>query len=385
VRQGFTEHCATSGRSAFQTTIEVNIVSTLLTDPKFQERLRTLAKANRESVPAPADSFFDRNLISRPEIIEGIIRENDFGVLGGAFGIGKSPTLQSLAVHTLYGVPWCGRAISQRPVVHFDFESKASDYKQNIRTIAARLGKPIPKVPDDLDAYLAHDNVKNEPSTKQLLDATNMILRLELLQTALKAKPNALVLIDPLELMFSFDDNAKKEVISLYKCLRTLMADFPEAAVIGTFNLKKQDKKHGKADLFTEPRVWLEEISGSLAISYRADVRLGIDYHGDDEIRVINGVRRGEDMHPLLIRQAYHNDALAGFELSPPNSTDELLGLTEGQKGYWKQMPETFRFEEVAKGLVPRSTLSKITAKMKSLGLLTKDKTGLWHKVKAGG
>ena len=88
--------------------------------------------------------FFDRNTQQRAEIIEGIIREQQLGGLSGPYGVGKSPALLDIVVHALYGLPWAGRQIAKRPVIHIDHETPGPVYRATVKRIAARLGVPEP-------------------------------------------------------------------------------------------------------------------------------------------------------------------------------------------------------------------------------------------------
>ena len=109
-------------------------------------------------------------------------------------------------------------------------------------------------------------------------------------------------------------------MLALYGALRRLLSEYPQAAMLITFNLRKWKKDGSRPDLLAEPREWMEEVCGTLDILNRADVRLGMDIH-DEDMRVINGIRRGEDMHPLLIRSvSIGEESLAGFELCPPKA-----------------------------------------------------------------
>jgi hypothetical protein len=258
--------------------------------------------------------FFAGDDKARPEIVEGLIREGQLVAFAGPYGMGKSPIFTDLTVHIVRGVVWCGRQVSERPAIAFDFETPVTTYRRNIKNIASRLGVATPSVPRELDVYLEHAD-PNEPATKKLLAAIasgNMHTRIELIDDALSAKPNALVTIDPLELMFPVDTLKKTEMLRLYEKFRRLLSKYPRAAIAMTFNLRKRDKKRGKDDLLRDPRGWLEEVCGTLDILNRSDVRLGMDaaIH-DEEVRVINGIRRGEQMCPLLIRSVTHLDALA--------------------------------------------------------------------------
>lgn len=330
---------------------------------------------------APVD-FFMRNNEPKAEIVGGLIREGQLVAFAGPFGAGKTPALVDLTVHVVNGIPWCGHAVQKRPVIVFDLESAAPTYKASLQNICRRLGLPSPRVPEDLDVYLEHD-LADEPATAKLLAAIGskeISLRVALVEEALQRKPDALVIIDPVELLFRFDTRDKIHVLALYRVMRTLLAKFPKAAIILTFNLRKRDRRSGSPpDLLRDARGWLEEVCGSLDLLNRSDVRLGLDLH-DDEIRIINGIRRGEDMEPTLIHPVRDsNESLAGFEQSLPSKIDMLSAFTQAQNRYWLALPSSFRFEEVAGKIVPRSTLSRILRRAQSLGSIA-EADGVWTK-----
>jgi hypothetical protein len=156
---------------------------------------------------------------------------------------------------------------------------------------------------------------------------------------------------------------------------------FPQAAIVCTFNIRKMDRRGRQADLLSEPREWLENVSGTLDILNRCDVRLGIETHNDD-VRVINGIVRGREMHPLLIRPVRDaNDRLAGFEQVTPDHLDLVSALTDTLRKYWDRLPIEFRFEKVvADGVVPRSTLSRLIEKTRQLGALARGGDGVFRK-----
>jgi len=326
-------------------------------------------------------NFFDRDTEERVEIIEGILREGDIAVLAGNYGKGKSPSIADLTIHLINGREWCGRKVSQRPIVAIDFESPGPDYKRAIRRIVDRLGVPVPRVPDDLDIYLERVP-SDETGTKKLVDTLatpGNKAKIELLESALKNKPNAVVFIDPVAMFFGTLKSG--EILSLYRDFRNLLHKFPHAAILCTFNLRKLDRKNGRADLLSDPRGWLEEVSGTLDILNRCDVRLGIDTHSEDA-RVINGIVRGREMHPLLIRPVRNvSEELAGFEQVTPGQLDLLSALPLTMKGHWDKLPNEFRFEEIADKVVPRSSLSRLIEKTKSLGALTRGEDGVFIKL----
>jgi hypothetical protein len=303
--------------------------------------------------------------------------------IGGPYGVGKSPLLQHLTVCRVRGITWCGRKVEQGPVIVYDFESSGPAYKGSIRNICNRYGVPVPRVPEELDAYLQNDDA-NAPATAKLLNAvaTDKITdRLSFLESTLAAKPDALVIIDPPEVLFRIDTGKKVMILALYRALRLLISKFSRAAILLVFNMRKKDRKSNTLpNLLTEPRDWLEEVCGTLDIMNRSDVRLGMDFYGED-VRVINGVRRSEDMHPLLIRQVGNPpEGLAGFELCPPDQLSLSYSFTPGQLAHWRALPPEFRFEDAVTGrIVPRSSLYRLLQRARSLGVV-EERDGVWRK-----
>ena len=327
-------------------------------------------------------NFFERHCEERIDLIEGLLREGQLAAFAGPFGIGKSPVIADLTVRFIHGLDWCGRRIERRPVIAIDCETAGPDYKNAISVIADRLGVAVPRVPEELDVYLEHDDM-SERGTAALVTAVSQLghePKIDLIEASLKTKPNAVVFIDPLEMFFRLDTLKKAEVLHLYRALRNLLAKFQHAALFTSFNLRKRDKRLRKADLLADPRDWLEEVCGSLDLLNRSDVRLGIDVQRD-EVRVINGIVRGREMHPLLIRTFLdRDDRPAGFEQASPDQLEILASLTSKQMEYWERLPQQFKFEQVADQTVPRSTLSRLIRAAVSFGALIKADDGSFKK-----
>jgi len=322
-----------------------------------------------------ADDFFTRNCEKREEVIEGIMRESELGVLAGRYGLGKTPMGQDITVCAINGISWCGLKVPKRHVIVIDFESSGPGYKKGLKNICKRYGVGYPRVPDELEPYLQNDSAES-PHTKTLLDVLSKKPedRFKFIETCLGAKPSALVIIDPLAMLVNIDFNKGSSVLAVYRGLRMILSKYPRAAILSTFNLRKRDRKAlSSPDLLTDPRDWLDDVCGHSDILNRCDVRLGIDSWGDegDGVKVINGIRRGEHMEPILMRSVpLSENNWGGFELAPPKDTDVHFTLTTGQSEHWKKLPPRYRFEEVADKLVPRASLSRLNKRAKSLGFL---------------
>ena len=323
-------------------------------------------------------SFFEGPNKRPPEVVGGILREGQIAVLGGTYGVGKSPLVANLAVCVAKGKSFCSRKTRRRRVIIFDVENDADVWRGDIQRISQRLGVRLPRVPDDLDVHLAHD--RTQPKRRRLsafdIDDSD---RIKLLESRLKKAPGALIIIDPVELFFDFDKLKGRDVLRLYKRFRALSVDYPCAAFLLTFNLRKRDRRASKPDLLQEPRDWLDEVAGSMDIMNRSDVRIGMDFY-DEDIRIINGVRRNEDFDPLLIKPIGEPEALAGFQRVQPGELNLLRALTKQQLKQWGMLPDHFRFEAIANKLVPRTSLHRLIKRAKSLRLLKQADDGSYRK-----
>ena len=324
--------------------------------------------------PRPEPDFFDADDEPAFEVIPGILREGQIAILGGAYGVGKSPLILDLVVRVALGLKWGDEQILKRPVILFDFESTRNQITRGVKNICERLDESLPLVPDDFEPVLSHDR----PLPSAAVKSSRTIEPDGRLASALERKPDALLVIDPIELMFQFDKLKGRDILDLYQGLRDLLRKFPGASILATFNLRKRDRKTRRANLLLEPRDWLDEISGSADIVNRCDVRLGFDFDDseEDNVRILNGVRRGEPMSPVLLRPIGDSpDEIAGFERVPPEEIELRRALTTRQLEYWRILPRRFRFGKVAGRVVPKSSLHRLIQKAISLGLLKRDKT----------
>lgn len=313
-------------------------------------------------------SYFEQDIPLRPEIVSGLFRESQIVTLAGPFNVGKSPLLADLASHVARGLPWCGRATLKRPVVHFDFESSDPAFRRTYRNICK--GSP-PKVPEEIEPYVLncdHSNERTKVLTKAGLTYTGMIA---LLTSILERKPDALLIFDPIELAFPVEFK-KVNVLKLYSDLRRLFSRFNQAASLSTHNLRKTDRRAIIPDLLKDPHGWLEEISGTLDIVNRSDVRIGMARYSEG-ISIVNGARRNEDMHPLLLAPIDDNpDELAGFRPITSKTSDLTRIFTEEQLTYWGKLPVRFHFSDFANNGIPKSSLSRLINRAVSVGILAR-------------
>lgn len=317
-------------------------------------------------------SYFEENVPRRPEIVSGLFREGQIITFAGSFNVGKTPLLADLAVHIASGKSWCGHAVAQRPIIHFDFESADPDFRRTYRNISNYIGVTL-RVPDDIAPYLLGGKATNERNAALLKVQTSTAM-LKLLHSLLKRSPRALIFFDPIEMAFPLDVMHKPTLLRLYRSFREMLAEYPQSAVLNTHNLRK-DSRQGRTlpNLMLEPHAWLQEVAGSLDLINRSDVRMGVDRHSDNVI-VVNGARRGEEMHPMLLAPIDDDpEELAGFKSIISTKHDIKKLLTETQLHYWNELPDHFRFIDYANNGIPKSSLSRLVNRCSSLGLLVSD------------
>lgn len=314
-------------------------------------------------------TYFEQDIPLRPEIVAGMFRESQIVTLAGPFNVGKSPLLADIAAHISRGLPWCGRAVAQRPVIHFDFESSDPAFRHTYRNICKGH---IPKVPEEIEPYVLNGDYSN-PNTVALHNITNLKGMLKLVESILQRKPSALFIFDPIELAFPIDVLKKEQVLTLYRSFRNLFSKYNRAATLSTHNLRKTDRKAEPPDLVRDPHGWMQEIAGSLDIVNRSDVRIGMARYSEG-VTVVNGARRNEDMHPLLLAPIDDDpDELAGFRPITSKAADLTRVFTPEQFSYWQKLPSHFKFADYASNGIPRSSLSRLINRAISLGLLIRD------------
>lgn len=328
-------------------------------------------------------SLFDVDVPHRPEIVQGVFREGQIVTIAGAYNVGKTPLLAHIAVCVAKGIPWCGRTVHKRPVIHVDYESSLPNFIQTYRNISTANSIKYPRTPQDVDPYLLNADLTNS-NTKALFDVKSLATANTFLRERLSKQPDSLVLIDPVEMFFPALNLVKPDhALAMVKFWRSLFSTFPKAAVMSSHNLRKLDVRAAQApDLIENVHGWLREICGSNNLLNRSDVRIGMDRNGEDDVRSINGIRRGEDMHPMLLLPIEVNDdpeRLGGFKAIIGTATDLRKVLGSKMLAYYTKLPDTFKFVDHANNGVPKTTLYRILKKAESMGYIINN-NGLWTK-----
>lgn len=312
------------------------------------------------------------------EILQGIFREGDICVLAGWLNVGKSPLIKDWAICIASGLQWCNQLTAPRPVLMIDFEAKEWAFLPDLRRMSLRLG--LSGVPPLLTPFIYHNNERPAETIELvgLMKKGTMTGRLQWIREKLTALPNALIMVDPLDTLFPIEKNKNLAVTVLFNHFRELSFDFPQAAFIFVFNLKKADPRADKPNLLVDPRTWLQQTSGAMAILDRSDVRLGLDEHPETEgVLVLHGLRRSEKMEPLLLEPDMFRgpddavDRETGFKIVDPGVADLTEALSPAMLDAWVQLESGgVTMQDILGVCRSRSMAYRLKARALALGLL---------------
>lgn len=325
-----------------------------------------------------------------PEVVEGLFREGNLVTVSGGFGVGKSPFINDLMFAVAHGADWCGRRTTPHPILVIDHESLEGMFLDNWERLAHRRKLAVPDVPRRAELYMEHGHI-TDAYTQQLLDAIAKppAERLHWIGKKLAGKPNAVVVVDPLDMLFTIDKNKGPQVVWLYRQFRNFKRDFPQASFIFVFNVKKTDRRAAhQPNLLENPHDWLQETSGSLDLQNRADARLGLAYWEtpDDELLVLNGVRRGEKMEPILLEPVWYQapgsaqPERTGFQRVASEAVHFANTLSPRMREVWTSLGTTVTKEDL-QAEVSRATAYRLLQRALSLGILVEVSDGVYQKV----
>jgi hypothetical protein len=164
-----------------------------------------------------------------PEIIEGLLREGQIGVLTGYYGVGKRPLVQDCAFHIANGILWLDRRVFRREVILIDFETPHNVYHRNLSRLKARY----PGVWRFPKSFLISTNPAEDDAVGETFD-WSWDGHLKFLYSLLQASPQALVVIDPLEHLFRLNRNRSPRRLSLFlkSSLSRLVRDAKELGIL---------------------------------------------------------------------------------------------------------------------------------------------------------
>jgi hypothetical protein len=216
-----------------------------------------------------------------PEVSKEIIGDGQIAIISAQYGRGKTPLLAHMAVEaacsiqlTPFGLETC-----RAPVIVLDGESNPASYRDTFARLMRAVG--IENWPERLQLWFKLDEALTPGNAS--FDALS--------RTVAEQQPGFLVL-DPLRQFASGYDLLKpKDSLLFVNMLRSLQAEAPKLRIALPHHLTKRDVRADHVALADDPWVWLERVSGSLALLDHVDVRLG--FEEENGKLVMAGIKRG--------------------------------------------------------------------------------------------
>jgi hypothetical protein len=152
---------------------------------KVRRDIEAIEDQSRRAPILPAGKFADESLPEPPQVIYGIIRAGQVGMMAASSKAGKSWALLSMAMAVATGGDWMGWKTTKGRVLYINGELSRYDMQRRLKQLAFVLG--LPGVPSNLDMW----HMRGENKTiAQLIP--------EIMRRQRSAGKYALILPDPL-------------------------------------------------------------------------------------------------------------------------------------------------------------------------------------------
>jgi len=261
-------------------------------------------------------------------LVEDFIPSQSLCLLAGDSGQGKTPYAMQLSICIAAGIPFLGFNISPGTVLYADYENNLREFYIKCGEISGAIG--LPGIPENLRRL-------EFPTADQIVaDA--------------KLYSPKLIVIDTLRYM-----DPKAETESHAAALRmTWMKQLGKygATTIFLHHLRKDNEEAPRApleDLSTPVLTWMQNVSGSLALTNQSDIRIGFENsHKEDQV-VVRAARRGfGDIGPWRLERIF--DEYTGLPIAYKPLTGVEL-LTKLQKELILKFPlnQPLTFSEAMK------------------------------------
>jgi hypothetical protein len=274
--------------------------------------------------------------------------------------LGKSPLLYQAGACVAAGLPFLGLPTVQGKVLYMDSENGQLQVDDTVTRVAKHLGLAAP--PDGLLLWNLNDCPENfgEPRSK--------------LASMVNAAQPSLVIIDPINSVFTDIENDSTATIGAYQELRAIMGK-TGCSFVGVHHIRKVNSQMPPDPLDREgdSRSWFLQARGARALINGCDIRLGVDVakrYQDESALVLRGFGRISGHIPLL-RLARVVDADGD-----PIGYDRVDGvrlLTPDQRACYDKLPDEFRYTDARQHFNGDSATAAFLNVAQSVGVLTKD------------
>ncbi len=102
----------------------------------------------------------------------------------------------------------------------------------------------------------------------------------------------------------------------------------------------------------------------------------------DSDTRVVFGIRRGEPFDPIFVEVVEGEpEEYAGFQEVKPKTTLSNVIFKGKLDGFWKMLPDRFKFEDAVGLGIPRSSLYRLVKAGESAKQLSRGEDDIWTKL----
>jgi hypothetical protein len=270
----------------------------------------------------------------RRTVVVGLLRAEEIGLIASTSKGRKTWLVIDLITSVATGTPWCGFSTRKGKVVHVNFELPRDDYKSRLRAVCDAKGVALEDGLFEVHQLRHHD--------EKALDEIALSLGLRY-----RNQEVSLIVIDPLYLLLSGDENSAGDMRAQLKAFGRLARDTGASVVV----------VHHFAKGNAAAKEVIDRFSGSGVFARYPDLLLMMSpLEEDDTYRFDFTLRSQASVPPIGVRWEY--PLLGRDELLDVNAERQSPGKLSGR-------PKIFRADDLrnvlGKGLTSTDWLTVAT------------------------
>lgn len=329
----------------------------------------------------------------REPLVEGLIDRGQIIVFGAKPGTGKTPVVTQLLSAKACGVTFLGYSIPKPcRVALIDLENSPGMQRAILQQQWQAMGLDQALVQDNMDAFVCGN--PHDPNSRELdrILTASASDKLQWLGSLARTRAYDLIFIDTILAFVGLKSTDEIQIRAMFRELRAIRSTPPFPAIGLTIHLRKGSERgrDEEVTLLDNPRQWTEEFLGSGVWSASADVRLGMEPYGAQELhKVFSGFRRVDgELTPHLIEQEFTE--IEGVliprrwvQIDAGLALERQLTPTEGE--HWARIclsvpvGQSVKFAALVDLCKSKSVASRLLRKAQATGVLSKNGDG-WHR-----
>ena len=311
--------------------------------------------------------------LSRPvPVVEDFVYEGETALVAGKQKGGKTRMMQQMALGIVTGTEFLGMKIPRRRrVLIVDLENRLWAIRDRLLRMAG-AETVAPGLSIWCSPSLSNTTIEASP------DGIRELKKL------IKQTEAEVVIIDPWRLFLGRDENDAGEVVRGLKALASLRENSPNLTIFIVHHVRKE-RSESPRSLLSDPRSWVDAVSGHHALTSHVDACYGLERHtrDDGEERIVfGGIARNTEPRTMLLDD--DEDTLR-FSVQRQQEALEQI-LTRAEKEVWVTAARlkgfTFKMLLMETNTTNRKAVSKTLKKARAQGFIKhSDK---WYEVLGG-